>query len=122
MNIPLVILASIAVAAGGFFALRRFEGMKGKSTDELRAILRGPEWMFYRNALIELRRRSEDIKEEVMPILNLVIADAKPQRIAGWLILRELYPDLSARVPDYKPEESPDVCKEKMQKVFLRAA
>lgn len=120
MNLPIVIVSGVVIALGGFFAWRRFESMRGKSSEELRAILRSSEWLFYRNALVELRRRGEDIENEVTPVLNLVISDAKRQRIAGWIILRELYPDLAARVPDYKPHEAADACKEKMRKIFLR--
>ncbi len=122
MTIPIIIVAAVGLAVTGFFALRRFESMAGKTTEELRGILRSPDWLFYRNALVELRRRGEDIKAEVVPILHLVISDAKAQRIGGWMILREFYPDLAARVPDYKPAEPPEVCKEKMQKILLQAA
>jgi len=120
MNTLILLVAGIGVALAGYFVLRRFESMKRKSSDELRAMLRSPDWLFYRNALSELRRRREDIRGEVAPILNLLISDAKAQRIAGWLTLRELYPDLAERVPDYRPEESPDACKDKLEKIFHR--
>jgi hypothetical protein len=121
MNLPVIIIAGIVVGIGGYLALRRFESLRGKSTDELRAILHSPDWLFYRNALIELDRRGEDIRQEVMPILDLLISDTRQQRIAGWYTLRELYPELASRVPDYKPEESSDVCKEQMQKLLLHS-
>jgi hypothetical protein len=92
--------------------------MRSKSTDQLRAILRGPEWTYYRNVLIELQRRGEDIKEDVVPILNLLISESRFHREGGWMILKEIYPDLAARVPDYNPKETDNVCKEKMQKRF----
>jgi hypothetical protein len=121
MNILYIVLGVIALIVVGIFALRAFESMKGFSNDQLRAMLRSPNWLFYRNALLELRRRGEDIKLEVMPILNLLISDVKKERMGGWMIFGEFYPDLAARVPDYKPAETPDVCKEKMQKMFMQA-
>ena len=122
MNTPLIILVAIGIVLVGFFAWRRFERLSGKTTEELRAILQDSDWLFYRNSLIELRKRGEDIKPEVVPILNLLISDSKQQRIGGWLILKQLYPELASRVSDYKPEDLPEVCKEKMQKIFLRMA
>jgi hypothetical protein len=123
MQISIIIIPAVAiVAVGAYVAHRCFLSMKSKSTEQLRAILRGPEWTFYRNVLIELRRRGEDIKEEVVPILNLLISESRFHREGGWMILKEVYPDLAARVPDYNPKETNDVCKEKMQKILLRAA
>jgi hypothetical protein len=119
MNTPLIIVVAVAVILVGFFAWRRFESLSGKTTEELRAISQGSDWLFYRKALRELRKRGEDIKPEVMPILNLLISDSKHQRIGGWLILKVLYPELASRVTDYKPQDAPDVCKGKMQKIFL---
>ena len=118
MNIVIIILVVSAVVIIGLFALRRFESMRNKSNDELRAILRGSEWLYYRNAILELQRRGEDIKPEVMPVLDLLISDIKQQRIGGWLILKQLYPELASRVPDYKPEEPQDTCKEKIQEII----
>src|SRR6266404_5604769 len=114
MNTPLIILVAIGIVLVGFFAWRRFESLSGKTTEELRAILQGADWLFYRNSLIELRKRGEDIKPEVVPILNLLISDSKQQRIGGWLVLKELNPELASRVSDYKPQDAPGVCKEKM--------
>ena len=118
MNTPVIILAGLALVITGFYALRRFESMRNKSSEELRAILHGQDWLFYRNALLELRRRGEDIRQEVMPVLNLLVADSRQLRIGGWLILRQVYPELASRVPEYNPREALDVCKEKMQKIF----
>src|SRR6266403_1121790 len=118
MNTPLIILVAIGMVIVSFFALRRFESLSAKTTEQLRAILQGSDWLFYRKALRELRKRGEDIKPEVVPILNLLISDSKQQRIGGWLILKQLYPELASRVSDYKPEDLPEVCKEKMQKIF----
>ncbi len=120
MSTPSILLILVGILFVGFFAWRRFESLRGKTTEELRAILHGPDWLFYRNALVELRRRGEDIKQEVVPVLNLLISESRQQRIGGWLMLKKLYPELVSRVSDYRPEDLPDVCKEKMQKIFLR--
>jgi hypothetical protein len=120
MQVSYILAAILGAGLIGFLTLRRFESMVGKSLDELRAYLRSPEWMFYRKALQELVRRGEDIKADVPPILELVISESKSKRTAGWMILKEFYPDLASRVTDYKPLEPPEVCREKMQNIFLR--
>src|SRR5436853_103206 len=112
MQISFVLAAILGAGFIAFLTLRRFESMAGKSVDELRAYLRSPEWMFYRNALKELVRRDKDIKAEVMPILELVISDSQSKRTAGWMLLKEFYPDLAARVTGYKPLEPQEVCRE----------
>ncbi len=111
------------VALGGgiaFFAWRRFEQMREKTTEELRAILREPNWLYYRNALLELKRRGEDIRQEVVSVLNLLISELKQERLGGWIILKKVYPELAARVADYNPRDPVDTCKEKLQKVFVQ--
>lgn len=120
MNIWLIILGVIGLVVGGVFALRRFESMAGKTNEQLRDILHGSDFLFYRNALVELRKRGEDISQEVLPILDLLVSDDRDRRTVGSMILRELYPDLAARISDYKPFETPDICRQKIQKIFIK--
>jgi hypothetical protein len=96
-----ILLVLFVVVLAVIVGLRRLESMKDKTTGELRSILRSAEWTFYRNALVELRERQENIQDEVVPILDLLISDSKYERIAGWLILEELFPELAARVPQF---------------------
>jgi len=114
-----ILAVLIVIGLVALVALRRIESMKDKTSGELRAILRSGEWTFYRSALIELRDRKEDIRGEVTPILDLLISDSKHQRIAGWLILEELYPELAARVPQFRPEDALPSCREKLQPILL---
>ena len=112
----------LVLLAGGFVALRRFESLAGKSTEDLRAGLQQPQWTFYRNALRELRRRGESIQEEVVPVLSLLVADSYAQRYCGQLILREMYPELAARIAGYDPKDTPEVCRQKTRSLMVRAA
>jgi hypothetical protein len=121
MSTPTIFLIGVVVVVSGYFVVRRLESMSGKSTEELKAILNSSNWTYYRNALVELHRRGEDINELVVPILNLLISESKSQRIGGWMILRQLYPDLASRVSDFKPQETPEICKDKLQKIILQA-
>ena len=112
----ILVLAIFVVLMGYDRFIPRFQ-----STDRLRAYLRQSDPLYFHNALKELKRRGEDIKAEVVPILHLVISDSVQHRIMGWLILKKIYPDLAARVSSFNPQESVEVCKEKMQGIFLSA-
>jgi hypothetical protein len=114
----------VAVFLGIFLILMLHDRFvpRFQSTQKLRGYLRNTDFLYFRNALKELKRRGEDIKEEVVPILHLLISDDKQQRVVGWLILKEIYPELAGRVPTFNPHESADICKEKMRGVLLQAA
>jgi hypothetical protein len=115
--------ALIILVLGIFAALMAYDRLSPRfqSVGRLRAYLRQTDPLYFRNALKELSRRGEDIKEEVVPILHLVVSDSEQHRTLGWLILKEIYPDLASRVSSFNPRESVEVCREKMQSIFLSA-
>ena len=118
----LTIILAIAVAITiVVVAFRRWNSLRGKSTEELRAFLRSGDWTYYRNALIELRRRGVDINGENRQVIRMLMAESPFRRQAGWMILREIYPDLAAKVPDYNFRDSDETCKEKISKIFPAA-
>ena len=114
MDALLPVLVVVAAVANISYAWKRFVNLSDQTTAELRSWLRSPEWPFYGSALLELRQRGEDIQPEVMPVLNLLVSGSYYQRLNGWLILRQLYPELAARVADYNPKETIAACKEKL--------
>ncbi len=91
--------------------------LSSQTTEELRSWLHGPAWPFYGQALMELKRRGEDIKQDVVPVLNLLRSGSCDRRLNGWLILKQLYPDLAARAADYDPKEPFDACEEKLSRL-----
>jgi hypothetical protein len=116
-----LILAIIVVIAVVVVAFRRWNSLKSKSTEELQAFLRSGDWTYYRNALIELRRRGVDIDAENRQVIRMLVAESAFRRQAGWLILQEIYPELAAKIPDYNFRDSDEACKEKVQKIFPTA-
>src|SRR5260370_32777392 len=120
MNTWAIVTAVFAI----FLALMLYDRFvpRIQSTQKLRGYLRNPDFLHFRNALKELKRRGEDIKEEVVPILHLLISDDRRQRMVGWHILKEIYPEFADRVFTFNPRESADVCKEKMRGILLQSA
>ena len=114
----------VATVLGIFLILMLYDRFvpRFQGTQKLRGYLRNSDFLHFRNALKELKRRGEDIREEVVPILHLLVSDDRRQRIVGWLILKEIYPELASRVPTFNPHENSDICKEKMRGVLLQAA
>jgi hypothetical protein len=114
MDALLPVLVVLAAAANIFHAWGRLVNLSGQTTSELRSWLRSPEWPFYGGVLLELKQRGEDIRQELMPVLGLLASGSYQQRLNGWLILKQLYPELAARVADYNPSETMDACKQKL--------
>jgi hypothetical protein len=117
MDALLPALVVAAAAANILFAWKRFVNLSSQTTEGLRSWLRGPDWPCYGLALMELKRRGEDIKQDMMPVLNLLRSGSCDQRLNGWSILKQLYPDLAARAADYNPKETFEACKEKLTRL-----
>jgi hypothetical protein len=119
LTIILAVAVAIAIAVVVFY---RWNSLRSKSTEELRAFLRSGDWTFYRNALIELRRRGVDIAGENRQVLRMLMAESPFRRQAGWLIVKEIYPDLAAQqLSDYNFRDSDETCKEKISKILPAA-
>ena len=112
-----IILGIVGVMIFAVVSFRRWNSLRSRSTEELRAFLRSGDWTYYRNALIELRRRGLDINGENRQVIRMLMAESPFRRQAGWMILREIYPDLAAKVPDYNFRDSDETCKEKIGKI-----
>ena len=113
-----IILAIVAAITICVVAFCRWNSLRSKSTEQLQAFLRSGDWTYYRNALIELRRRGVDIKGENRQVIRMLMAESPFRRQAGWMILREIYPELAAQLPDYNFRDSDEVCKEKASKIL----
>jgi hypothetical protein len=115
---PFIILGvfSVVVVAVVFFL--RWNSFRGRSTEELRAFLRSGDWTYYRNALIELRRKGVDIKGENRQVIRMLMAESPFRRQAGWMILKEIYPELAAQLPDYNFRDNDEVCREKASRIL----
>ncbi len=119
MNIGLGIGLIALVLVGGYVLLRRFESMIRKTTDELRTYSHSDrDWLYYEKALRELRRRGEDIRAETVAVVALLVAESSNKRIAGWLV-QSHFADLAAGIKEYRPQESRDMCRQKLDSFLM---
>ena len=95
MEILLIIIVIIVI---GYFALKKFESFKGKTIEELEAMLsESSNHLFYRNALIELSRRNHDIAKYKYLFPPMMESDDKTTRIRGWSSYMAIYKDSSKK-------------------------
>ena len=114
MDSLLPVVVMVAAAANVLFAWKRFANLSNTTTAELRAWLQGRQWPLYGQALTELKRRGEDIRQDITPVLGLLASISYQQRLDGWLILKQLYPELATRAADYNPRETIESCRQKL--------
>jgi hypothetical protein len=113
-----IILGIVGVVVVALVLFVRWNTLRTRSTEELRAFLRSGDWTYYRYALLELRRRGVDIRGENRQVIRLLMSESPFRRQAGWMILRDLYPELAAQLPDYNFRDNDEVCREKASRIF----
>jgi hypothetical protein len=91
-----------------------------KSVEDLRAMLRDPEFLAPNTVLLELRSRGEDLEPELPVVLDMLVAPSRERRIRGWHALATAFPDRAERITDYRVDDAPEECQRKVQK--LRSA
>ncbi len=69
-------------------------------------------------ALLELRRRGEDIAPYLTQIVGLLVAPSVPQRGRGWAALQSAWPDLAQLAVDYDIADSPTECERKLEPLY----
>jgi hypothetical protein len=94
------------------FVARKFEK---NSTAELRAELHSPQCMILNCLLLELRRRGEDIQQELPVVLDCLVSKSEARRGFGWATLTSAYPELAAQIRDYCIKDSMEECRRKTE-------
>jgi hypothetical protein len=85
--------------------------LRRKTSDELRAHLRGPIWPAYHLYLAELVARGEDVAAEIDVPMQLLWSNDPVKRAHGITILRRCFPSVAATLHRYDPQESTKVCR-----------
>jgi hypothetical protein len=118
LGAPLGVIAGTLCGRLPFLAALLFARwhLRRQSPAELRQRLRGDVWPAYHLFLTELRRRGEDVTQELPLMLPLLTAEDPVKRIHGWAILRGMYPREAERIPDYNPGDPVEMCRAKMEK------
>lgn len=111
------ILGAVLGGVTGFIAARLMlvvpqallsRGQRRRSTADLQAELRAGKSLAPNVLLMELRRRGEADKADLAAVFDLLLADALEQRSRGLAALRSAYPELAAKIPEYRIEPLDD--------------
>jgi hypothetical protein len=86
--------------------------LEALSNDELRGRLRERPPRAPNFVLHELRSRGEDIRVELPRVLEMMTADIEEERRAGWAALNSVFPEEAQKLPAYRANCTPDVCRE----------
>jgi hypothetical protein len=82
--------------------------LKRRSSADLQAELRGKASLAPNVLLMELRRRGEVSEEDLAAIFDLLLDQALDQRSRGLAALKSAYPELAAKIPEYRFEPLDD--------------
>lgn len=106
-----VIIATVPILVLAFFADRR--RWTRKPQEELIRGINGEDWRHWKPSLRELRRRGEDIRPFVPRLLRSLVADSHVTRVAGKLVLKDLYPDIRPHLKDFQGTDDLPTCRAK---------
>jgi hypothetical protein len=82
--------------------------LKRRSTADLQTELRSKASLAPNVLLMELRRRGEVTEGDLAVIFDLLLDQAMDQRSRGLAALRSAYPELAAKIPEYRFEPLDD--------------
>jgi hypothetical protein len=129
--------AGIGAVIGGFFGwlvcwrlpvvwickwLDRKRNLSGKTVEELRTMLYGPNRRSPRVVLLELGTRGEKMEKHLPLILNMLVSPLMERRLNGWLTLLSVFPKSAKLISDYRVDDSVEKCQEKVQKLLVVSA
>mgnify|MGYP001411515055 CR=1 FL=1 len=109
------VLIIVVLVVGGLLLLKRFESLKGKSIEDLEAMLdpAGNE-LFYHNAIVELRKRGKETDRYLPLFARLLASENQKTRLRGWVTLQKLYPKVADNI-GYNPFGSSEDRKKGLQ-------
>jgi hypothetical protein len=88
---------------------------RGKSDDELREALHRSDCNYPNFILLELNYRGGDISSELPVVLDMLESPDLRRRRAGVAAITSAFPDVAAKVPDYRPGDSVEECRRKIR-------
>lgn len=91
-----------------------------RSNDERLILARfqlSAKWPKYALVMRELRKRGEEARSELPLVLTLLGDERWERRHHGWQMLRALFPELAAKIPDYGPLKSAADCRAKLDSI-----
>jgi hypothetical protein len=117
MNATTFIL--VAVLLAGAWLVDR-ELWRRKSRDKLIEMLHSDNWRRYKPAILELRRRGEDVTVHVPKIVALLLSKSKVERAAAKATIGACFPDLAKEVAGYSATADLEACRIKAGPLLSR--
>lgn len=127
--VPGIVCAGIGLILGrilgklpltiSIYALKRC--FRKKTTEDLRKELRKEDCLIPNVILHEILSRGDDTSEDLEIVLNKLESVNSDERSRGWVALKSAFPNIVKMMPDYNFYDSPELCKQKVDKlrVFL---
>jgi len=75
------------------------------------------KWPIYPLVMRELRKRGEDLRSELPLVLMLLCGDPPERRHRGMRMLRNFFPDLASKIPDYDAWQTTAECRAKAESI-----
>jgi hypothetical protein len=97
--------------------LDRKRDLSDKAVEELRAMLRDPNYKSPRLVLLELGIKGEKMENYLPIILDLLVSPFAETRRRGWLTLASVFPERAKLISDYRIDDPVEKCIEKVQKI-----
>lgn len=102
------LIGQVPLVAGMLLVGRRYEKM---TTDALREHLHNAECAAPNLVLLELRRRGENIEDQLPLLQQMLGSEDVQQRTRGWAALRSAFPERAAQMAGYSPFGTIDECR-----------
>lgn len=91
-----------------------------KSRDKLVGMLKSDDWRSYKPAVLELRRRGDDVTIYLPRIVAMLVSNSKIERAAAKAIIKSCFPDLAGDVADYSATADIETCRGKAASLLSR--
>lgn len=83
-------------------------GFRKRSVQDMQSQLRDPSCLAPNLVLHELRRRDAVSAEDLTAVFDMLVDESVERRGRGWAALCSVYPELSAKIPEYSIEPITD--------------
>jgi hypothetical protein len=88
--------------------------------EKLVEIVRTPDWRLHTKAMVELRRRGEDLAVFLPCFLPLLATCSRTGRVAAESIVRKYYPQVAQELKGYSPIADVEACRERVTPLLAR--
>lgn len=118
MTIALIVLIGLSA----FMFYDRVLSWRLLSDEKIRDNIDSGHWRYLRHSVVEFRRRGGDRRIGSLRALDLLQSESKMERMAGWIVMKDLFPEVAQRAPAYDPTATAEQCRVETQKMLIKIA